>query len=172
MGKHTFYRIINILVLPISAFLGLQVLMSIFFALANPAMLLAFFVIACVPIYAFTANYFYNKSIRKGEQCKPSLKDWIKVNAIVSLIFSVLVMFACGGLLLILNDPQKTNDLLNQLNMNTTTQVSLADFRKLLRYYIYFFLPFSILLLIHIIITFRILGRYRHMFGYSTDDPQ
>ena len=172
MGNHRFYRIINIIILPVSAFIALQVLMSIFVALANPAMLLGIFVLACVPLYAFTANYFYNKSIKKGEYCKPSLKDWIKVNAIVSLIFCALAIFGCLGLLMLLDNEKRLNELLQQMPSSPTGPLSMEEFKKLLKFYVYFFLPFTILLVIHIIITFRLLRKYKHMFGYSTNDPQ
>jgi hypothetical protein len=172
MQKHTFYRVINILVLPLSLFIGIQVVASLPFALSNPPLLLVAFILACIPLYAFTANYFYNKSIRKGEKCKPALKDWIKVNAIVSIIFSVFMLFASLIMLVALNDPKMISELQNQLAANTPTQVSPQELIKLLTIYCYVFLPFCILLMIHIIITFNLLSRYKHMFGYSTNDPQ
>lgn len=172
MQKHIFYRLVNIFILPVSAFIAIQVMMSLFIALANPAMLFGIFIIACVPIYAFTSNYFYNKSIRKGELCKPSLKDWIKVNAIVSIVFSVLAIFAGLGILVLLENDKALAELQEQIKATTPAQLSMDDLRKALKFYAYFFLPFSALLLIHIIITFTLLSRYKHMFGYSSNNPQ
>ena len=172
MQKHTLYRVINIIILPLSAFIAFQVLGSLLFVLTNPALLLVTFVLACVPIYAFTANYFYNKSVKKGEPCKPSLKEWIKANAIVSIIFSVFILIACMGMLAALNNPKFAEDIRAQLEANSTTQVSAADLAKMMRIYCYIFIPFSILLITHIILTFRILKRYNHMFGYSSNNPE
>jgi hypothetical protein len=172
MQKHTFYRIINIIVLPVSVFIGLQVIGSLMIAFSNPPLLLMAFVMACVPIYAFTANYFYNKSIRKGEPCKASLKEWIKANAIVSIIFSVFGLIISLVMLAVLNSPELFNQAWSQLPPDATAQVSQDDFKQKLKILCYILLPFSIILLTHIIITFRLISRYRHMFGNSSNDPK
>lgn len=82
------------------------------------------------------------------------------------------MLLACIGMLMALNDPKMTAEILDQLAANATTQITAEDLKKLMKAYCYFFIPFSILLTVHIILTFGILKRYRHMFGYSTNDPQ
>jgi hypothetical protein len=172
MGKHSFYRIINIIILPVSILIAIQVIGLLIVAITNPAFLLFEFVLACIPIYAFTANYFYNKSIRKEEQSKSSLKEWIKANAVVSIIFSVFSIFTCLILLTVLNDPKLFNEVWKQLPADATTQITQNEFRKKMQVLCYILLPFSILLLTHIIITFGLLSKYKHRFGDSTNDPQ
>ncbi len=171
MGKPKFYRVINLVVLPVAAFLGFNVLMSLPAALTNPALLLTAFVIACVPMYAFTSNYFYNKGIKKGEACKPSLKDWIKVNAYVSILFSVFMMIACLLMLSMLNDPAMIAKIKDQLPENVPAAITVEQVQKAIKFYCYFLLPFSVLLLVHIVISLRFIKRYRHLFG-SSHDPQ
>jgi hypothetical protein len=172
MQKNTFYRVINIIIFPVSILFGIEVVRSLIVAFSNPPLLLLSFIMACIPLYTFTANYFYNKSIRKGEKCKPPLKDWIKVNAIVSIIFSVFMIFVCSAMLMALNDPKIVEEFRNQLPANAPAEFLGKNFTGLMKGGCYFFLPFSVLLLIHIIITFNLLSRHKQMFGYSTNDPQ
>jgi hypothetical protein len=172
MQKHTLYRIINIIIFPVSILIGIEVVRSLIVAFSNPPLLLFSFILACIPLYTFTANYFYNKSIRKGEKCKPSLKEWIKANAVVSIIFAVFMIFVCSVMLVALDDPKIVEQFRNQLPANTPAELLGEKFTPFMRGVCYFFIPFSILLLIHIIITFNLLTRYKQMFGYSTNDPQ
>ena len=172
MQKHTFYRVINFIVLPLTLLIGLQAFGVLIVAFSNPSLLLIAFVLACIPIYAFTANYFYNKSVVKREQCKASLEEWIKANAIVSIIFSVFMLLACLGMLAALNNPKFAEDIRTQLETGSQTQVSAEELSKMMKVYCYIFIPFSLILLTHIIITLRILKQHNHMFGYSTNDPE
>lgn len=172
MQKHTFYRVINFIVLPLALLIGLQAFVVLMVAFTNPTLLLVAFMLACIPIYAFTANYFYNKSVMKGEQSKASLKEWIKANAVVSIIFSVFMLLACLGMLAALNNPKFAEDIRSQLETGSQTQVSAEELAKMMKLYCYIFIPFSLLLLTHIIITFRLLKQHNHMFGYSSNDPK
>jgi len=174
MKQHRFYRIINVLVLPFAAFMGLNALTSLFSALMNPAILLVTFIIVCVPLYAFSANYFYNKGIKLQQPCKPSLKDFIKVNAIVSLIFALIMVVGTLLMLALLNDPVLFEQMKARIiaTMPDAAPTFETDLRKVLQSSIAIFLPFSVLLIIHIIITFRLLGRYKQVFNASTKDPE
>jgi len=172
MKKHRFYRIINFVILPLSAYIGVNVLISIFASLTNPMLLLFEFVMACIPMYAFTANYFYNRSIKLQQPSKPSLKDFIKVNAYVSIIFSVFMFFTCLMVAAMLSDAAMLKQMMDQLEQNAPAQIPKERLLQFLRIFVYIFLPFSILLIIHIVITLKLLKRYSHMFRSSTDDPE
>lgn len=165
MKPYPFYRIINFVILPFAAFIGVNVLTGIFASIANPSMLLVSFVLFCVPLYAFTANYFYNRSVRLQVHCKASLKDFIKVNAIVSAIFAVLMFFSTLAMAAVLGNPKLLQEI--KAKVLATSPVVMTDdtFVQMMKSGVYIFLPFSILLIIHIIYTFRVLHRYRHMFG-------
>lgn len=172
MQKHTFYRIINIIVLPLSAYLAINVLMSIIVSLTNPLLLLFEFIIACVPLYAFTSNYFYNKGIKKAQSCKPALKDWIKVNAYVSFIFALFMIFLCMMMWVVLNDQKMLKQVIDQLILTAPSGVSETELVRYMKIMVAVCLPFFLLLIIHIIITFRLLKQYRHIFDYSANNPE
>lgn len=164
---YRFYRFINYIVLPVAVMIGVNVLFSLLLALTNPALLLVEFILACIPIYAFTANYFYNKGIRLGQPCKPSLKDWIRVNAIVSILFAAFMIIVSLVMVVVLNDPKALKELQEQLAASAPVAIPAADLVKALKVYAYFLLPYCTLLLIHIIITLRLVNRHRVVFEGS-----
>ena len=90
MQKHTFYRVLSIILIPVAVLYGLAAFLFLFAALANPPLLLPVFMMICIVIYTFTSFKFLNKGILRAQPCKPSLKDLIKVNALVSLIVSLI----------------------------------------------------------------------------------
>lgn len=145
--------------------------MSIMVSLTNPLLLLFEFVTACIPIYAFTANYFYNKGIKLSQPCKHGLKDWIKVNAYVSFVFSVFIFFVCLLLIVAMNDAKLVKQMENQVKITYQIEIPAAQLLKYLRGSVMVLLPFSILLAIHIIITFRLIKKYSNVFSASVDNP-
>jgi hypothetical protein len=172
MKKHTFYRAINIFILPMAAYIAINALMLLFVSLTNPLMLLLDFIMACIPLYAFTSNYFFNRGIKNAQPCKPALKDWIKVNAYVSLFFSAFMFLACLVLLAALNNPAQLQQLKDQIAATSPTPVPEGQLLRYLKIIVYVFLPFTVLLVIHIIITLRLLRQYRWVFEDSPNDPE
>jgi hypothetical protein len=172
MKKHTFYRAINFFILPMAAYIAINALMLLFVSLTNPLMLLLDFIMACIPLYAFTSNYFFNRGIKNAQPCKPALKDWIKVNAYVSLFFSAFMFLACLVLLAALNNPAQLQQLKDQIAATSPTPVPEGQLVRYLKIIVYVFLPFTILLVIHIIITLRLLRQYRWVFEDSPNDPE
>jgi hypothetical protein len=168
MRQHTFYRIINLFILALAAYLAINVLMSIVVSLTNPMLLLVEFVLACIPIYAFTSNYFFNRGIKNAQPCNPKLKDWIKVNAYVSFIFAVFMFLGCLMLATAMNDPKMLQQIKDGVALSSPTQIPEGDLVKYLKVMVYVFLPFSALLLIHIVITLRLLKKYNRVFDDSS----
>ena len=171
MQKHTFYKITSYILLPVAALFGLFTLMLLFVALANPPMLLPLFVVACVVIYIITSFKFLNKGIIRNQECKPGLKDWIKVNAYVSIVFATLMLIQT---IAAVQQPELMSKALDEtLAMQPSNQqLSKEMLMKMITGIMYIFSVVSVLLLIHIFSTLRLLKQYRHLFGYSTNDPQ
>jgi hypothetical protein len=155
-----------------AAYIAVNVLMSVIVSLTNPLLLLVEFVMACIPLYAFTTNYFYNRGIKLSQPCKPSLRDWIRVNAYVSIVFSVIMFFGCLMLLAVLNNTEMMQQLKAQLAETAPTGVPEGQLARYLKISVYIFLPFSILLFTHIIITLRLLKQYHWVFDSPADDSQ
>src|SRR5436309_5555010 len=84
------YRLLSFVLLPIAVIIGILDIPLFLLALANPAALLPVFALTCIVIYVFTFFTFFIKCILVGRQCKQSLRDWIRVNAFVSIADSGL----------------------------------------------------------------------------------
>jgi Na+/H+-translocating membrane pyrophosphatase len=74
---------------------AMGVLLFLSTAFANPALLFPLFLIACIVIYSFASLNFLIKGIDGKKNLKKSSKDWIKVNAIVSIVFALLMIIEC-----------------------------------------------------------------------------
>ncbi len=170
MKKHTFYKIISYILLPVAALFGLFTLMLLFVAIANPPMLLPLFVVACVVIYVITSFKFLNRGIIRNNECKPGLKDWIKVNGYVAIVFATLMLIQT---IAAVQQPDLMSKALDEtMAMQPNQQISKGMLMKMVTGIMYFFGVISVLLLIHIFSTFRLLKQYNHLFRYSTNDPQ
>lgn len=163
MKQITLYRILSFILLPIAAVLGLLTVIMLFVALANPPLLLAVFLFASVVIYIITSFIFLQKGIEQKRLCNHSLKEWIKVNAIVSVVFCMLFLMQSVALL---SDASLLAEALKQAMAQQKDLMVLpsATYMKIMKGILYFFLIFSGLLLVHIIFTFKVLKAYGSMF--------
>ncbi len=151
------------MLLPPALVYSMAVLILIAAALANPQMLLPLFLFACVGIYSFTAFYFLIKGIEGGQSVQAGLKDWIKVNAIVSFVFALLVVMQFSILKL---DPalmaQVTDAAFKQQQGNM--QFSKPEFAHYITVILNCFAVHGVLLIVHIVLTLILLRRYSQLF--------
>jgi hypothetical protein len=93
MKQLTIFRVLTFILLPIAAVFGFMDLLFLLSALANPALFLIVFILGAFVIYTFVSLQFLTRGIDSGRQCKPGLRDWIRVNAFVSLFMGVMFLF-------------------------------------------------------------------------------
>ena len=161
------YRILTFILLPFAFVLLLNITASLFASLGNPLLLLSNFILACLPIYIFSSSYFLLFGVFKAKSCKQSLKDWIKVNAYVSIVFSVLMVIGSFAILMALNNKAMQAELMAKLSaqaMPGMTNQNANQLLQLLKTSVYIMLPFSIVLLVHIVFTFKAIKLYGHVF--------
>jgi hypothetical protein len=84
------YKVLTYLLIPIALFFGFIDVLFLMSALANPGALIFVFVIACLVIYTFVSFKFYQQGVQREQVLTKGLKDWIKVNAIVSIFLCSL----------------------------------------------------------------------------------
>jgi hypothetical protein len=161
--KLTIYRILTFLLLPMAVFFTIFVLLLLRAAFSNPAMLLPLFLFACIAIYSFTSFSFLIQGIDGKKVLNPSVKDWIKANAIVSVIFALVIIGEC---IVFLIHPEMLTAIVKQMKENGGSDFkwSEADFEKYLRITSYFFLVYSLVLFVHIIMSFIYLKSYAYLF--------
>ena len=165
MKIESVYRILFFILLPIAGFFAFIDFFAILAALAQPALLISVFIIACMVIYIYTTYRFSTIGIQQAKPCKHSLKDLIKVNAYVSLFFIVMSFVQTY---LILTQPNLIKTMMGQLlvqQQNNMPPGTTADtFVSMAKGILYFLAAFATILLVHIVITFRLLKKYNHVF--------
>ena len=163
MNQLSVYRVLTFILLPIVAVIGLITVLMLLVAVANPPVFLVVFLFASVDIYVISSFIFLQKGIDQKKMCNHSLRDWIRVNAIVSIVFCVLFLIQSAALL---GNPTLLNDAFKQALEQQKELLTAPEetYMKAMKGVLYFFLVFSGLLLVHVIFTFRMLKTYRHMF--------
>jgi hypothetical protein len=165
MKQLTLFRILTFILVPFAALFGFMDLLFLLSALANPALLLMVFVLAAFVIYVFASLKFLNRGIDANRPCAPSLRDWIRVNAYVSLFMGGL-FFLNGTSILFMSD-SNLNQFIHQFletQPNIPAMLTPAFFLTILKTMAWFMLVVSVFLLTHIIIGFRLLKLYAYLF--------
>ncbi len=162
------YRVLTYILLPFGAYFGLQALTAMIQVFGNPIFMLFTFIFACVPIYIFCSFIFLQKGIKNAQPCKKSLRDWIRANAVVTIIYVFLGLLAVIGMLMFVSDPELFKQALAKFSADQKTAVpaEITDPRSIqtIKYMAGIMLALSIVLLVHVILTFRMLKLYKHVF--------
>ncbi|MDD2792522.1 MAG: hypothetical protein PHD73_05030 [Sediminibacterium sp.] len=167
MSQLTIFRILTFILIPVAMLFGILDLFILIMALsANPAMLLIVFAMACFVIYVFTSVRFLLQGIGNERQLNASLKDWIKVNAYGTLFISVMFLMNSAAAFYIneVNLRQMLSEMIAQ-QPEVAGKISLDYFIRLFRVISGIMLVVSLLAIIHVMINFRLLRRYDHLFG-------
>ena len=161
--KLRLYRIFSFLLLPVALLFAISVLFFISAVFANPTMLLPLLIIACVTIYSFAALNFLIKGIDGKNYLGRSSKDWLKVNAIVSIVFSLLMISQC---LLFIIRPEMLHEAAVQAKQNGGDELKVTPevFENYLRVTSYFFLVYAIVLFIHTLLSLQFVRAYDFLF--------
>ncbi|MCW3087745.1 MAG: hypothetical protein JWQ78_1131 [Sediminibacterium sp.] len=165
MKELTLFRILTFILLPIASLFAIMDLMMLGTALANPAFLLIVFIFAAFVIYTFSSLKFLTKGIDTGRPCAASLRDWIRVNAFVSIGMGVICLLNAVSVFLV-SDVQLRQYLAQVLEKqpNVPPMLNLDLFLRIMKIAAGFMLFTSIILLAHIFLNFRVMKQYRHLF--------
>lgn len=163
MNKYIGYGLFFIILIPVAFLLGIGILFSLLQAFANPVLLFPLFMLSSFVVYTIASLVFYNKAVRQKRTCKASLRDLIRINAFIIMIPAVL--FIWQGLN-IASNPGSINELIKQVKTVQSTMVVVSDvvLAKLIRGIYYFMVTYAIVILLHIIYTFRLLKQYKPLF--------
>lgn len=158
------YRILSYVLLVVAAIFGIAALFALLIALSNPALLLSVFVIVAVVIYSIASFLFLINGINGNRQLQPKLRDWIKVNAYVALVFVMMNIFQSVA---VLQNPAVLSEAVKQVSdMQQSKSPLSADFMlRIMKAVVWILFFYAIILGIHISFTFRYLKQYAHLFG-------
>jgi len=165
MKQLTLFRILTFVLLPIASLFGVIDLLVVLSALANPAILLPAFILASFVIYTFTSLHFLTKGIDSNRPCKPSLKDWIRVNAFVCSFMCIMIL-ANTLTIFFMNDitlRQLLKDMLEK-QVNVPPMLNIELFIKMMKLAAWFMFFVSIILMVHLFLNFRLMKQYKHLF--------
>ncbi|MES2005640.1 MAG: hypothetical protein V4450_14070 [Bacteroidota bacterium] len=169
MKQLTLFRILSFVLLPIAAMFGFIDFILLLSALANPPLLLMVFLIAAFVIYTFSSLKFLSKGIDTGRPCKPSLRDWIRANAFVSVFMGV--MFLLNAVSILFMSDVSLRQFIAQFREtqpNIPAMLTPELFLTILKMMAYFMLFVGAILLTHIFLNFRMLKQY----GFLFDAPK
>lgn len=170
MNRLTLFRILTFALLPIAVMFGCMDILFLISALANPALLLMVFALAAFVIYTFASLRFLNRGIDPNKPCHPSLRDWIRVNAYVSLFLGALFFLNAISILGMSDASLKQFiEQFRETQPNIPAMLTPAFFLSVLKGMAWFMLVVGIVLLTHIFLNFRILKLYAYLFDTAKE---
>ena len=119
--------------------------------------------IVAVVIYSIASFLFLLNGIDGKRQLQPKLRDWIKVNAYVALVFVMMNIFQS---IAVLQNPAILSDAVKQVTdmQQSKLPVSSALMLRVMKAVVWFMLFYAVILGVHISFTFRYLKQYAHLF--------
>jgi len=157
--------VLSYCLIPIALFFAFLDILILISSLANPGALIMVFIVACLVIYTFTSFKFLKKGIELEQSQRKKLKEWIKVNAFVSLFLCSLFFINSISILISTNDVLMgfINDFIQQQS-GFPAQVTSKMILSILRGVSVFLLITSIIGIVHIRTTLRLVKQYDHLF--------
>ena len=158
------YKILSFLLLPVAALLAMNCLAAIVIALANPPILITVFLFACIAIYIIASYLFLTRGIDRNSPRKPVLRDWIRINGFITLLLGIVGSVMFTGVTL---KPADAKMMLDQLQAQNHMQlgIGIAEFQKILNGFMKAMAVISIVLVVHVLITFHLMRRFRYLFS-------
>ncbi|MET0298710.1 MAG: hypothetical protein ABW036_03080 [Flavitalea sp.] len=168
MKNLVIYRILAYLLLFVAAFLSAGIFLSIPAALMAPATLLPLFLMSCIVIYTYCSWRFLVRGIDKNMVLKPSLRDLIRINGYITLVLAGLMLFQ---MIVMLTQPGLINEILDQLRAAQPEGAEITDemLIKWTHFILRFLTAYSALLVVHTLLTLRMIKQYAYVFDEPAD---
>lgn len=165
MKNISIYTFLTYFLFPFVAIIGFTCLFMLIIALSNPAALLPLFVMACIVIYTVSSFIFLQKGIKNAKPCKQSLKDWIKVNAYVAMLLAGLMLIESIGLFANPNLLRTgLEEAMRLQQQSLPPQITFGIMLKAMKIILICMSIFSTVLIIHILLTFKLLKTFKYVF--------
>lgn len=153
------YRVIGSIDNFIAILFLFGIIVSFMAAGFNTKLLFSLFIWLSVLLYTNLSAVFARHVMAKGNSLRYKLKEWIKVNAFVTIIYAVLVIgVICYGLI--------EKSYIEQISRATTVPL------YLLHNVIFIFIGCMVLLIIHVLLTFHYLKQFNNHFRDPEDGQE
>lgn len=147
------YRILGLIINPVAMLLTISLVFSIPMWVSSSITLLSAFLMVAVILYAWYSFKFYREVLLQQKTVKHRLKDMVRVNGIVTLVFSVITFLNVSYLL---KNPALFTDSIKNLGV----QMPLKNITG----FFYAMLIYAAILFIHVVWTFALLKKNKDYF--------
>jgi len=152
------------LVLP-TAIIALFSFVGFFIAIANPPFLLDVFITACAVVYFISAFIFFWRTLICQKTCKKIIKDLIKINGFIAILFAVKIIVAFVALLV---DSNLLKAGIEEAMAQNTASFPPTVTKEMIIKFAMFFMGlitlYATVLLVHIIVSFRLVKEFASSF--------
>lgn len=168
--KYLFYRILGGINNFVAIFFLFLTLMSFAALGLQPSLLLYLFIFISILIYTNLTTVFARHVMVRGHYIRKRMKDWIKVNAIVALLFSGFMLVS---IIFVLSNPsfvEKITEL--YANMEGVTEEMIQQAIPVVKGMLIFFVVCMASLTVHVILSLKYLKAFADRFKDEVDRPQ
>src|SRR4051794_37022647 len=116
------YRIFSLIINVVALMLGLSLVGSIPMLVSSPQTMLSGFMMLAVILYSWFSFRFRREVLQQQKTVKHSLRDWVRVNGIVTLIFSIITIL---GIIPMLINPQPFVDAIRNFGVEIPLKTAL-----------------------------------------------
>jgi len=160
--KYLFYRILGFVNNFVAVFFLFVTLMSFAAAGFQSSILLYLFIFLAILIYTNLTTVFARHVMVKGNHMRNKLKDWIRVNAIVALLFGGFMIISILYVLLDQTFVQRVVDFYS--GMEGVTEDMIQQMIPTVKAIIVGFGVCMLVLIVHVFMTFRYLRQFKDYF--------
>ena len=147
------YRILSLIINIVALLLSVSLVGSVMMLLSSPQTMLSAFMMVAVILYTWFSFRFRREVLQQQKTVKHSLRDWVRVNGIVTLIFCIISIITITPLLA---HPQPFVDAIKNMGVTMPTET--------VKNFCYSMLVYAVILLIHILWTFALLKKHKEFF--------
>jgi len=120
---------------------------------SSPQTMLPGFMMAAVILYSWFSFKFRREVLQQQKVVGHRLRDWIRVNGIVTLVFSG---FSIAGIVPLVQNPQVFLDAVKTMGVDMPVKTAMNFF--------YGMLVYAVILFIHILWTFALMKKNKEFF--------
>lgn len=153
------YRIVSFLLAPITILFGLSALFGLLSIAANPSALFGVLLVGNVVFYMVCSFIFLIRVVGSGGPCREGLRRSLRTSAIFAIGFCVMIVTMH---LTIVSNAEIVSELAGEMHKQPgiPEEMTYSFLEQSIKNVFTFFMIVALLLILHIIITFRLLNKY------------
>lgn len=155
------YRILSFFINLIGLFIAVSLIVIIPIFITVPVLWLPMFLIIAVVLYTWFSNRFSRKVLMRKEVVNHRLRDWIRVNGFVAIVFSLLNI---PSIINLIRNPasylEATKEFAKQIGQGTEQNFKVENMQVLTSVMLLYFIA----LFVHVFWTFALIRKNQEYF--------